>query len=115
MSTASCSPGGPNWRRVRAWRAGGGGGPLEAAVRMADGDGERALGRADRRAADAHPPLDERAEHGEEAARGVLDVARVDAIGRHVRVAVEEVLARDADVVEPQAPVVDAVEPELCA
>ena len=49
---------------------------------VADGDRQRGLGGADRRAGDAHPPLDERPQHREEALVGVLDRARVHALGR---------------------------------
>ncbi len=66
-------------------------------------------------AADADPALDERAEHREEAPVLVLDRAEVDAVLADLRVAVEQVLARDANVVEPDAPVVDAVQAELVA
>ena len=82
---------------------------------MADRDRQRRLGGADRRAPHAHPSLDERAEHREEPAVGVLDRAAVLALRGDLGVAVEQGVAVDADPVEAQAPVIDAVQAQLLA
>ena len=89
---------------------GAGGAELAPLERAADRDRQRHLRRADRRAADADAALDERPEHREEAPRRVLDRAEVGAVLVHLRELVEQVLARDTHLVEPQAAVVDAVE-----
>ena len=81
--------------------------------RVAHGDRERDLRGVDPRTAHAHPPLHQRAEHGEEAAVGVVDRALVAAVRRDVGELVEQVLARDPDVVEGDPAVVDAVEAHL--
>ncbi len=54
-------------------------------------------------------------EHREEALGRALDVRVVDALLVHGRVAVQQVVARDAHAVEPDPAVVHAVEPELGA
>ena len=81
--------------------------------RVPDRDVERGLARGDRRAADADAALDQRPEHHEEALGRVLDRARVRAVALDGRVAVEQRVAGDADLVEGDPAVVDAVEPEL--
>ena len=88
---------------------------LAAAKGVANRDRQRRLGRADRRAADAHPALDQGAEHREEAPVAVLDLAHVLALGRDLGVAVEQGVALDPDRVEPDLAVVDAVEADLRA
>jgi hypothetical protein len=59
--------------------------------------------------------LHERAEHREEAASGTRDLGRIGAVGCHVAVAVQQVEAGHAHVVEREAAVVDAVEAALDA
>ena len=71
------------------------------------------LRRAPGTPADAHAPADQRPEHREEAPRVALDRAGVRAVHGHVAEAVEQRLPRNANVVERQAAVVDAVEPGL--
>ncbi len=64
-------------------------------------------------ASHAHAALHERAQHGEEAPVGVLDGRDVGAVLGDVGVPVEQRVARHAHVVEPDPPVVDAVQPDL--
>ena len=95
--------------------AAGSGVELAALVGVRERDVQRERGAGGGGAVERHAALDERAEHREEPAAGAGDVARVRAVGRDVAVAVEEVLARDADVIEVQPAVVDAVEAALDA
>ncbi len=76
-------------------------------------DRQRDLRRVDARAADADPALDQGAQHREEAAVRVLDVAGVRAVLGHLREPVEQRRPRHPHAVEPQPAVVDAVEAEL--
>src|SRR5436190_14186923 len=82
---------------------------------MTDGDSEGGLRRADRRAADADPSLDQRAEHREEAAVLVLDRAAVLTLRADLGVPVEERLPRHANVLELNPAVVHPVQAELLA
>ncbi|HEY9378626.1 MAG TPA: hypothetical protein VIQ02_16240, partial [Jiangellaceae bacterium] len=68
---------------------------------------------ATRAAADGDPAADQCAQHGEEPAIRVLDRRGVCAVLGHIGVLVQQVLARNADVVELDAPVVDAGQPAL--
>ncbi len=86
--------------------------PLQRVLRR---DRQRHLGRVDAGAADTYAALHEGAEHREEAAVGVVDLALVAALGRHVGEPVEQGSARHPDAVEPDPPVVDAVEAHLRA
>src|SRR5215203_2321338 len=63
--------------------------------------------------ADSDPAANKRAEHGEEAPVRVLDRRAVRTVRGHVRVLVEQVLPRDADVIELDATVVHAGQPTL--
>ena len=86
---------------------------LAAAHGVAGGDGQRDLRRVDPGAADADAPLHEGAEHREEALVGVVDRREVAALGGDLRELVEQRGARHPHPVEPDAPVVDAVEAHL--
>ena len=88
---------------------------LPALQRISGRDVERHPGRGARAAADGDPAADQRAEHGEEPAAGVLDRRGVGAVRGDVAVLVEQVLPRYADVVEHDAAVVDAGQPALVA
>ena len=88
---------------------------LPAAVGVAGRDGQRDLGRVDAGAADADPALHEGAEHREEAPVGVVDRREVAPLGGHLGELVEQRGARHPEPVEPDAPVVDAVEAHLVA
>lgn len=88
---------------------------LPASYGVLRGDHEGDLGGADPGAADTDPALHQGAEHGEEAAVGVLDRALVDAFGGDVGEPVEQRLAWHPDAVEPDAAVVHAVEAHLAA
>src|SRR5206468_8933472 len=80
-----------------------------------DRDRERDLAGVDAGTADTDPALDQRPEHREEAPVRVVDVGDVDTGLGHVGVPVEQVLPRDADVVEPDPSVVDSVETDLAS
>ena len=86
---------------------------LAPGERVPDGQVERDLRRADRRAADAHPALDQRPEHDEEALGRVLDRAEVRPVLAHLGVAVQQRRARHAHAVERDPAVVHAVQPQL--
>lgn len=86
---------------------------LAALVAVGDRDLQRDLRGAGRRAVERDAALHERAEHREEAAAGAGDLRRVGAVLGHVAVAVEEVGARHAHVVEVEPAVVDPVEAAL--
>ncbi|MBG9885621.1 hypothetical protein ABE10_03270, partial [Bacillus toyonensis] len=86
---------------------------LTALGRVGRGDVEAERGRPGRRPVQRHPALDERSQHREEPAARAVDRARVCAVRGHVTVAVEQIGARDTDVVEAQPSVVDAVEAAL--
>ena len=73
------------------------------------------LARVDRGTTDRHPALDQRAEHGEEPPVRVLDLTAVVALSIDLGIAVEQRGPRDADLVEDDPSVVDAVQPELGA
>lgn len=88
---------------------------LPSAQRVLRRDRQCHLGGIDGAAADTDPSLDQGAEHGEEAAAGVLDRALVLALRGDVGEPVEEGLARHAYAVEPEAAVVDTVETHLAA
>jgi len=88
---------------------------LAARHRVPHRDGQRDLGGVDGRAADADAALDQRAEHREEPLARALDVGVVDALLAHRGVAVEQRVAWHAHAVEPDAPVVDAIEAQLGA
>ena len=94
---------------------GAGGAELTAGGAVAQRDLQGDLGGRPGGTADAHPAAHQRAEHGEEPARGVLDGRGVGAVHRHLRVAVEQGVPGHGDVVEGQPSVVDAVEPGLGA
>ncbi len=88
---------------------------LAAAYGVLRRDRQRDLARVDAGAAHADPALHEGAEHREEAAVGVVDLALVDTRGRDVGEPVEQRLARHPHAVEADPAVVDAVEPHLAA
>src|SRR5699024_6555020 len=68
-----------------------GGGELAPLGGVGDGDVQGQLARSVRRAVQGHAPLDEGAEHGEEAPAGGLDGGGVGAVRGDVAVAVEQV------------------------
>ncbi len=88
-------------------------GELAALRAVLHGDGQAQLGRRRCGAVQRHATLHQRAEHGEEATSGAVDRRRVGAVGGHRAVAREQVGARDAHVVEREAPVVDAAQAAL--
>ena len=90
-------------------------GELPAGQPVLHCDGERDLADGHAGPRDADPPLDERAEHGEEAAGGRLDGAGVGPVGGDLGETVEQVAPRHPHLVEHQQPVVDAVQPHLQA
>src|SRR5699024_3361006 len=86
---------------------------LAPLVAVAHGHGETDLGGDGGCAVERDAALDERSEHGEEAAARALDGRRVRAVGRDAAVPAEEVAPGDAHVREVEASVVDAVEATL--
>ncbi len=76
---------------------------------VAHGDGQSALGRADRCRRDADASADQRADDREEPRPGALDGADVRAVRFHASEAVEQRRAVHAHVVEPHPAVVHAV------
>ena len=86
---------------------------LAALVAVGDRDGQADAGGRDRGTVERDAALHERAEHREEAAAGARDGRRVRAVLVDVAVPVEQVGARDADLVEPEPAVVDAVQAAL--
>ena len=90
-------------------------GELTALRGVGQGDVQPGARGDDRRTVEGDAALDQRAEHREEAAARGLDGGGVGAVLGHMAVAVEQVLARHAHVVEVQAAVVDAVETALVA
>ena len=88
---------------------------LAAVEGVAGGDGGADLGGADGAGPDRDTPRHQGAEHGEEALVGAGDRRFVAAVLGDRGEAAEQVVARDPDLVEPDAPVVHAVEAELVA
>ena len=89
------------------------GGELPPLVAVGHGDDEPELGRVDGGPVERDPALDERPEHREEAPPRAGDGRRVRPVRGHVAVLVEQVAAGHPHVVEPEPPVVDAVQPAL--
>src|SRR5581483_11377282 len=81
---------------------------LLALQRISGGDVQCYASGGGRAATDGDAAADQRVEHGEKPAVGVFDRRAVGPVGCDVAVAVQQVLPRDADVVEHDAAVVHA-------
>src|SRR5699024_880506 len=86
---------------------------LTALQRITPRDAQRDLGSCAGRTADAHPASHQRGQHREEPLIDVLDRRGVLTVFIDVGATVEQVFARDANLVERQTYVIDAVEAAL--